>query len=139
LHGPGEELAAPEPGQLAIDVPGHGQSTDFTDMGAAVRRAATELSASEICWPDAPAGAPDRLYPDMTPDRFGSYLQRAWAAARAEVFFSPWYEASAAHAIPLDEAKLEPHALQCRALARIRSGSAARRWHETLLSLNGAA
>ncbi len=138
LHGPGEELATPNSGQLAIDVPGHGQSSDFQDMTAVIELAATKLSASEIIWPKTPAGDPERLYPDMTPDRFGSYLQRAWAAARAEVFFEPWYEADAAHAIPLDETKLDPHALQSRALARIRSGAAARRWHDTLLTLNGA-
>lgn len=138
LHGPAEELSQPAPGGLTIDVPGHGQSSDFADIKAAIEAAAAALDASEIVWPFAPDGDPDRLYPDITPDRFGQYLQRAWAAARAEAFFRPWYEASAANAIPLDPAKLDPAALHTRALARIRAGDAAKRWHKTLLTLNGA-
>ena len=138
LHGPAEELAEPAQGEIAIDVPGHGQSSDFADIKGAIEAAAAALQASEILWPSAPAGDPAQLYPDMTPDRFGQYLQRAWAAARGEAFFSPWYEASASHAIPLDPAKLAPAALHARALARIGAGDAAKRWHETLLTLDGA-
>ena len=138
LHGPAEELVDPAQGEIAVDVPGHGQSDDFADMVAVVEKAAKALDASEILWPAAPPGDPARLYPDMTPDRFGQYLQSAWATARAGTFFQPWYEASAAHAIPLDPARLEPAALHKRALARIRAGDAARRWHEILLTLNGA-
>ena len=41
-------------------------------------------------------------------------------------------------AIPLGEAKLDPHAIHTRARARIRAGDAARRWHDTLLTFNGA-
>ncbi|MEM9500493.1 MAG: alpha/beta fold hydrolase [Pseudomonadota bacterium] len=138
LHGPAGELGDPGPGELAVDVPGHGQSDDFDDLAVTIEAAAEALGANEIIWPETPNGDPTKLYTDMTPDRFGQYLQRAWAAARAEVFFDPWYEASAANAIPLDEAALEPAALHTRALARIRAGDSARRWHETLLNRNGA-
>ncbi|MEM7688840.1 MAG: alpha/beta fold hydrolase [Pseudomonadota bacterium] len=158
LHGPAEELAEPGPDEIAIDVPGHGQSDpiacpreggDLPEPGSrlrgssqglksAIEAAAKALNAGDIVWPSAPEGDPAKLYPDMTPDRFGQYLQRAWTAARAEAFFEPWYEASADNAVPLDPARLEPAALHARALARIRAGAAARRWHDTLIILNGA-
>lgn len=138
LHGPAEQLTEPAEGEIAIDVPGHGQSSDFADIKGTIEAAAAALSANAILWPSAPGGDPAQLYPDMTPDRFGQYLQRAWAAARGEAFFEPWYEASAANAISLDPAKLAPAALHARALARIRAGDAARRWHETLITLAGA-
>lgn len=137
LHGPAAQMREPRAGEIAIDVPGHGQSDAMDNIEGAVRTMAKALHASETRWPATPVGDPDRLYPDMTPDRFGNYLQRAFAVARAEAFFAPWYEASAAHAIPLDPARLDPHALHNSARARIRAGDAAREWHDTLLNLNG--
>jgi pimeloyl-ACP methyl ester carboxylesterase len=137
LHAPGAELAEPAPDTLAIDVPGHGQSDDFEDPRAAVEAAALMLGAEAVLWPAPPAGDPDRLYPDMAPDRFGAYLQRAWAIARAEAFFAPWYAASAGHAIPLDTSALDPDALHRRTRARIVAGDAARRWHDTLAAIKG--
>ncbi|MEM7665544.1 MAG: alpha/beta fold hydrolase [Pseudomonadota bacterium] len=139
LHGPAGELAEPGADEIVIDVPGHGQSDDFEDMRGTIEAAARALGAGEILWPNPPSGDPAKLHPDMRPDRFGQYLQRAWAVARAEIFFDPWYEASAANAIPLNEAALDPAALHTRALARIRAGGAARRWHENLIAINGAA
>ncbi len=135
LHGPAREMSEPGADEVAIDVPGHGQSGDCEDIALTLHHAKEQLGATELAVPDAPTGDPDRLYPDMTPDRFGQYLQRAWQIARAEAFFKPWYEANAAHAIPLDPARLDPHALNVRALARIRAGDAARRWHETLITM----
>jgi len=137
LHGPAGEMAEPAEGELSIDVPGHGQSDAFDDPRAAVEAAARALGARETVWPPTPAGDPAMLYPEMAPDRFGSYLQRAWAIARAEAFFEPWYDASGAHATVLDPARLDPAALHARARARIRAGDAAQRWHETLAAING--
>ena len=137
LHAPAGEMAEPDAGTLAIDAPGHGQSDDFDDPRAAVDEAAMALGAEAILWPAPPPGDPVLLYPDLAPDRFGTYLQRAWQIARAEAFFAPWYEASAAHAIPLVPEALDPHALQRRARALIVAGSAARRWHDTLSTING--
>ena len=137
LHAPASELAEPAIGTLAIDAPGHGQSDDFAYPRAAVEAAALELGAEVILWPAPSPGDPDLLYPDMTPDRFGAYLQRAWQVARAEAFFAPWYEANAVHAIPLASEALEAHTLQRRARARIVAGDAARRWHDTIASLMG--
>lgn len=137
LHTPAREMADPEPGNLAIDAPGHGQSDDVENPRAAIEEAAMALGAEAVLWPAPPPGDPDQLYPDMSPDRFGAYLQRAWAIARAEAFFAPWYGASAANAVPLDAAMLDPHALQRRARARIIAGDAARRWHDTLSTIKG--
>jgi hypothetical protein len=95
------------------------------------------LGAEEILWPPPPPGDPALLYPDLAPDRFGAYLQRAWQVARAQAFFAPWYAANAAHAIPLDASALDPATLQRRARALIVAGSAARRWHDTLAHING--
>ena len=134
LHRPAGEMIQPGPDEVAIDVPGHGQSSEFADMGGAIAAAAAALEASSIDWPKPPPGDPDQLYPDTAPDRFGNYLQRAWSVARAESYFEPWYEANAAHAIKLDPAKLEPSALNARATARIRAGMAAKKWHEALLA-----
>lgn len=137
LHAPGCELVDPEAGSLAIDAPGHGLSDDFKHPRAAVEEAALALGAEAILWPAPPQGDPALLYPDLAPDRFGTYLQRAWQVARAQAFFAPWYEANAAHSIPLDPGVLDPGALQRRARALIVAGSSARRWHDTLVHING--
>ncbi|MEM6584485.1 MAG: alpha/beta fold hydrolase [Pseudomonadota bacterium] len=137
LHAPAQNMLEPDEDEIAIDVPGHGQSDNFADVSETLTQAMSQLDVIDMKLPAIPQGDPDKLYPDMTPDRFGQYLQRAWAAARAEAFFEPWYEASAAHAIPIEPANLAPATLHARALARIRAGDAARRWHDTLTSLNG--
>ena len=68
----------------------------------------------------APRGDPSRLFPDLTPDRFGAYLTRAWSVVRARHLFDPWYEASPGTAIDFDPAVLEPERLarEHRALLR---------------------
>lgn len=137
LHGPAREMAEPRQGEIAIDVPGHGQSDPCMDMVSTIEAAAKALAVGDIRWPLAPNGDPERLYPDMTPDRFGQHLQRAWAVARAEAYFDPWYEAGATHAITLTPERLNPAELHKRARARIRAGDAAQRWHRALLNLNG--
>ncbi|MGB3807643.1 MAG: alpha/beta fold hydrolase [Erythrobacter sp.] len=135
LHEPAGELRAPGEDEVAIDLPGHGQSDDAPDIQSVLAMVMAHLDAVEMALPALPEGDPVHLYPDMTPDRFGAYLQRAWQIARAEAFFEPWYDASAVAAVPLDPVRLEPAALNARARARIRAGDAARRWHETLLQM----
>lgn len=136
LHRPARELSEPPAGCIAIDVPGHGQSDDFEDISGAIEQAASALGASIEEWPEPPVGNPAVLYPDMKPDRFGHYLQSAWAIARAEAFFDPWYESSVGSAIALDPERIDPTALNARALARIRAGHAARRWHNFLQTIH---
>ncbi len=58
---------------------------------------------------------------DLTPDRFGAYLQAAWQAARARHFFWPWFDASAANAIPFDPAAVAPEALNRAHLAAMQA------------------
>lgn len=132
LHAPAGEMIASGPGEIAIDAPGHGQSSDFADPLAAVEAFAEAFAVSAIDWPAPPSGDPELLYPDLTPDRFGSHFQRAWTAARAQAFFAPWYAADDDHVLPIDPAETTPAAIHARALARLRAGMAARTWHEAL-------
>lgn len=64
--------------------------------------------------------------PDLTPDRHGAYLQRAWNMVRARRFFWPWFAAAAANATPFDPADLAPErlAVEHREAIRARSGRA---------------
>lgn len=133
LHAPGAELTEPPAGTLAIDVPGHGLSSDFADYGAAIEAARVALGASNILWPAVPDGDPQILYPDLTPDRFGSYLQRAWSVARASAIFAPWYAADQDHAIAVEQTALTPEAIALRARALLRAGTAARKWHDGIV------
>lgn len=136
LHAPAGEADDPPPGGLALDAPGHGLSSDFADPRAAVEQAAQALGAARVEWPRPPRGDPERLYPDLSPDRFGTHLLRAWGAERAEALFDPWYCADKDHAVPVDPAAIEPSAIARRARARLRAGDAARRWHQTLCDLH---
>lgn len=136
LHPPAAEMADPGEDAVAIDLPGHGQSDDCDDIETTLTQAMARLDLLELRLPALPTGDPEQLYPDLAPDRFGSHLQRAWGAARAQAFFQPWYAADTKHATVLDPAELEPAAIHARFLARLRAGSAARRWHETLQQLH---
>lgn len=137
LHGPAGELAEPGPDEIAIDVPGHGLSDAAEDMLGVIAAARAALGARDIAWPALPEGDPALLYPDLTPDRFGAHLLKAWSAARAEAIFAPWYATSAATARPLAEGALDPAAIATRARARLRAGSAARHWHDILQRRTG--
>lgn len=65
-------------------------------------------------------------YPDLTPDRYGSYLVRAWAMARAENLFWPWFSVHGDHATPFEEGAVAPDALaiQHRSIMRATGGKA---------------
>jgi pimeloyl-ACP methyl ester carboxylesterase len=142
LHPPGAELSPPRPGALAIDLPGHGLSDGWQhqptpdEWFALVEAVRVALGARTIVWPPLPAGEPDRLYPDLAPDRFGGHLHCAWGIARASALFSPWYAADAAHAIPFDAQALKPETLARAARARLRA-PAAHSWHTALSHRKG--
>ncbi len=136
LHAPGAELTNPAPGGLAIDAPGHGLSDRAADPCAAVEDAARALGAGTIAWPAPPPGDAALLYPDLTPDRFGGHLLRAWSAARAEALFAPWYAADKVHAIAVDAAAIAPAAIARRARARLRAGDSAAAWHHLLTEMD---
>jgi pimeloyl-ACP methyl ester carboxylesterase len=137
LHPPAAEVVEVASDEVAIDAPGHGLSDDLLETSEAIDAAREALTAREVFWRKPPHGDPDLLYPDLTPDRFGAHLLRAWGAARAEALFRPWYAADAAHAIPIDAAALEPEAIARRARARLRAGQAARAYHTFLTDRMG--
>lgn len=137
LHAPGSELSSPGPGQVTIDVPGHGLSSDYSNIIGAIEAVAEALSAKSVQWPHAPKGQAGELYLDLKPDRFGTHLAKAWSVARAQVLFDPWYAADKDHALPVDAALLEPSTIAFRARALLRAGPAARRWHDKLVTLEG--
>lgn len=129
LHPPGGAADLIDPGAgIAIDLPGHGLSDRWPGEApdkwpawqAVIDAAAQALGTSEVVLPSMPIGDPARLFPDLTPDRFGSHLTRAWAIVRAGHFFDPWYEADAAHARDFDPADVgvEQLARAHRALIR---------------------
>jgi pimeloyl-ACP methyl ester carboxylesterase len=142
LHPPGAELSPPGPGAIAIDLPGHGlsdgwqQAATIEDWLALLETVRQALGARSLAWPPLPAGDPDRLYPDLAPDRFGSHLHRAWGIARAGVLFRPWYAADPAHATPFDPQALQPDALARTARALLRA-PAARSWYTALAHREG--
>lgn len=141
LHwrGGGDTLTVAAPGRsaaqdgamLVLDPPGHGLSdgwpeapSTLTGWQAVVGAAAEALGATEIVWPDAPLGSPALLFPDLSPDRFGGYLTRAWGIVRADCLFSPWYEVSAATARAFSADDLEPYALASAHLGLLQATAA---------------
>jgi pimeloyl-ACP methyl ester carboxylesterase len=141
IHAPGREAALLGGDALRIDLPGHGLSSTWAGDApetmapwqAVIDAVAAHFGARDVSHEPLPDGDPDKLYPDLSPDRFGSHLTIAWAKARAVHFFSPWYEASAAHAIPFAPEDVTPErlALEHRALIR---GSAAKALHLARMS-----
>jgi pimeloyl-ACP methyl ester carboxylesterase len=120
----------------AVDPPGHGLSDEWSgdppeDWPAwqLVFDAFESATGRRVVLPPLPKGDPDRLYPDLTPDRHGAYLTRAWSIARAAALFDPWYEVSAATARPIDPARITPEALAIDMRNRLRA-TAARALHK---------
>jgi haloalkane dehalogenase len=133
VHAPGSECdEAPALDALAIDLPGHGLSSPWpgtppttrVDWQAVIDAATAALGALEIIYAPLPAGDADKLFPTLTPDRFGSHLTTAWSIVRARHFFSPWYDARAASAIAFDPASIDPRQLAREHRALIRSTAA---------------
>ena len=133
IHAPARSAALVDvAGELAIDLPGHGLShgwigetpAEWAPWQAVIDAAAAALGASLVDYAPLPVGDADQLYPDLSPDRHGAYLTRAWNIVRAECFFAPWYDASAATAISFPPEAVAPEALAKAHLARIRGVSA---------------
>jgi haloalkane dehalogenase len=100
-------------GVRGVNLPGHGLSDPWSgeDWEAVIASARHQLGATRIIRDPAPVGDPDQLFPDLTPDRFGAHLIRAWQIVRARHLFAPWYEARAANALTFDPAALAPERL----------------------------
>ena len=104
-------------------------------QGASARLAAALAARLGVAPPAGPPAAPPAaqpaappageaartLWPDLTPDRFGSHLTRAWGMARAAVAFDPWHDVRPATARRFDPAELDPHRLHRRVLAMLRA------------------
>lgn len=127
-HGPGQELSAVPPGTLAIDLPGHGLSDGWADDAPSnwepwqrvIDAVAAHFGAREVRLPAPPQGDPALLFPDFSPDRYGTHLVRAWQIVRARHFFAPHYAIAAAHATAFDPDEITPGRLsrEHRALLR---------------------
>ena len=132
VHGPGQALDCLELTGTALDLPGHGLAsawngdppTTWPEWQAVIDACAAALGLAEIALPPVPLGDPALLFPDLSPDRFGSYLTRAWAIVRARHFFAPWYQASAETALRFDPAVLAPERLATEHRALIRAHAA---------------
>jgi pimeloyl-ACP methyl ester carboxylesterase len=132
LHAPGRSVETLGSDGPAIDLPGHGLSdpwrgnapTDWKSWERVVEAARAHFGLSSVQAPPLPAGDPARLFPDLSPDRFGAYLTRAWQIVRARHFFDPWYEANAAHARDFDPAALTPERLAVEHRELIRASAA---------------
>ncbi len=133
VHGPGREAVLMDDADaLRIDLPGHGLSdrwhgaapSQWQPWQAVIDAVAAHFGIQTVSHAALPAGDPDLLYPDLTPDRFGGYLTKAWAIVRAGHVFSPWYAANAANAIPINSAALAPAQLAREHRALIRSTAA---------------
>lgn len=133
IHAPARSAAMLDTSAaLAIDLPGHGLShgwigeapCDWAPWREVIDAAAAALGAPQVEFEPLPVGDADQLYPDLSPDRHGAYLTRAWNIVRGERFFAPWYVASAATAIPFAPDAVTPEALAKAHLARIRGVAA---------------
>ena len=130
LHEPGGEARA-RTGAIAVDLPGHGLSDQAVDgenwvatINSIARAVGTERviaeGATAALTGSPPAPEAETLVPDLTPQRFGEHLQRAWGVARAKRLFEPWHKVGHSTARRFDPADLDPDriASDCRALLR---------------------
>jgi hypothetical protein len=133
LHAPGGEARLGN--DIAVDLPGHGLSDNhrgdepWRETIRLIERAfgtggTDGVGATSALLGGDPVADAERLMPDLTPQRFGEHLQRAWGTARAMRLWNPWYAVSQANARAFDPVDLEPEriARDARALLRARGG-----------------
>ncbi|MEO0440181.1 MAG: alpha/beta fold hydrolase [Pseudomonadota bacterium] len=142
LHEPGRAMTPGfESNSVAIDLPGHGLSDawhsnppeNWSQWQTVIDAVARELGATNIGYPDLPAGDPGLLYPDLSPDRFGNYLHIAWQIVRARHMFAPWYQVDPDHEKAFGPDVLKPENLAREHLALVQA-SAAKQYHIALQS-----
>lgn len=133
VHAPGRDMGHHLPDSwVVIDMPGHGLSDDWpgvapTDRApwdAVVEAASQALGAGQTLYRLHPEGDPDKLFPDLRPDRHGHYLATAWSIVRAGYFFTPWYKANAAHAAAFEAQMITPEAMAADHLVLLRARAA---------------
>ena len=135
----GDTATVPAPGGAislfagaGIDPPGHGLSDDWhspaptrrADWDAVFNAVQHQRDFAGLSFEPVTAGDPQQLYPDLTPDRFGSHLTRAWSVVRASAFFRPWHQPGAATAMAFDSTAIAPVRLAARHLALLQARSA---------------
>ena len=133
LHGPGRSLdVLPSNGQLKVDLPGHGLSSpwpieppsDFAPWQAVIDAIAAHFGVTNIESEPLAKGAPDLLFPDLTPDRYGGHLVKAWAIVRSAHVFEPWYSAQRDASTSIHEQAMSTDRLALEHLAMIRASAA---------------
>ncbi|WP_017671798.1 alpha/beta fold hydrolase [Blastomonas sp. AAP53] len=140
VHGPGEELQRDTTGALAIDLPGHGLSdgwagaapTDWAPWQRVIDAIAGHFGAAEVRLPKVPQGDPALLFPDLSADRYGTHLVRAWQIVRARHFFAPHHAVAAANAVPFDPVEITPECLAGEHRALLRA-TAARAYYQAII------
>ncbi|MDT7935078.1 MAG: alpha/beta hydrolase [Sphingomonadaceae bacterium] len=123
-----------------IDPPGHGLSDAWAALPPTRWRlwrgvldaAAKQIGLAALDQLEPPPGDPARLFPDLSPDRFGTHLIRAWSIVRAERLFAPWHDVGAETALLFAPADLAPDRLHIAARALLKAGPAARAFAEAL-------
>jgi haloalkane dehalogenase len=145
-----ERVTIPAPGRSAalidgpaLDPPGHGLSDgwpgqapeDWASWRAVIDASCAALGHHSVVYETIPVGDPAQLFPDLTPDRFGTYLVQAWAQARSAHLFSPWYAVDGGHVVPFDPIDLAPEQLAAEHQALIQSANSARAYCTALHSL----
>lgn len=133
LHPPGSALDLLPACALAIDLPGHGLSdgwangdspADWPAWAEVLEKLRGPLGFEALFIPAPLEGEAERLFPPLTPDRFGTHLTSAWQIVRAQQFFAPWYRASVAHAVPFSAEAIAPERLARAHLALLRARAA---------------
>ncbi|MGI9362167.1 MAG: alpha/beta fold hydrolase [Parasphingorhabdus sp.] len=141
LHAPAAAIGDVPQDSIAIDLPGHGLSggwtgqspTGWADWQEVIDAVAAQFGIHAIVTPSVPSGDPDSLYPDLSPDRYGCYLTKAWQIVRASEIFDPWYMAGKDNARTFRPEVLDPAALAKRHLDLL-NARAAREYHLALQS-----
>lgn len=144
LHPPGGSAETLDAGAFRLDLPGHGlsdrwpagASPDRRDWRAVVAAALETLGsrarpvghgATAALWTGEAVTA--AAWPDLEPDRWGTYLHRAWGWARAAAAFDRPDAVSAPGARPIAPGALEPERLARVHRALIRARDAGKLWH----------
>jgi len=141
IHAPGREAELVAGDAVRIDLPGHGLSsqwpgaapTRWAPWQAVIDAVAAHFDITQVRHEPLAEGEPDRLFPDLSPDRFGNYLTAAWAIVRASHIFAPWYAASRDSIIAIDAEALAPDRLVREHRALIRA-TAARAMHRARMA-----
>ena len=103
----------------------------WDEWQAVVDQVATKLATKSFLFANPPKGDPELLYPDLSPDRFGNYLTKAWQIVRAMEIYEPWYKADKLHCKAFNQTVLLPEKLAKKHLELL-NARAAKQYHLAL-------